>query len=62
MTLNVVTASIVVLGVEIEFSATAYIKENGVWKEFDPYVKFNDIWDEPEAVYKKIGNNWKRVY
>jgi hypothetical protein len=59
---NFVYGTLVALGTEIEFSAIAYIKERGAWRTFDPYVKFNDIWDEPQAIYKKIGNNWKRVY
>jgi hypothetical protein len=59
---NIVYGTLVALGTEIEFSAIAYIKERGAWRTFDPYVKFNDLWDEPQAIYKKIGNNWKRVY
>ena len=44
------------------FAAVAYIKENGIWKEFDPYVKWGGDWTLPEKVYKNVSNRWKRVY
>jgi hypothetical protein len=44
------------------FAAVAYIKEDGIWKEFDPYVKWGGDWTLPEKVYKNVSNRWKRVY
>jgi hypothetical protein len=44
------------------FAAVAYIKENGIWKEFDPYVKWGGDWTLPDKVYKNVSNRWKRVY
>ena len=47
----------------IQFSSTAYIKWDGVWKQFDPKVKQDGTWDDPLAIYKKIdANTWKRAY
>jgi len=40
----------------------AYVKVSGVWKLFVPYVKYNGSWQQPNAIYKKISGNWKRVY
>lgn len=59
---NNVYAVIISDGVHIPFEATAYIKEDGVWKEFDPYVKWGGSWAFPDKVYKNISNTWKRVY
>ena len=39
-----------------------YVKFSGVWKLFVPYVKYNGAWQQPNAIYKKISGNWKRVY
>jgi len=46
----------------ILFSSTAYIKEQGVWKVFDPYAKYEGSWVEPEKVYYKEGTSWRRVH
>jgi hypothetical protein len=46
----------------ILFSSTAYIKENGVWKIFDPYAKYEGSWVEPEKVYYKEGTSWRRAH
>lgn len=59
---NVVYCNIVSDGVLTPFEAVAYIKENGVWEEFDPYVKWGGTWSLPDKIYKNISENWKRVY
>ena len=46
----------------ILFSSTAYIKEQGVWKVFDPYAKYEGSWVEPEKVYYKEGTSWRRAH
>lgn len=61
---NVVYGNFTADGVYYKFSAVAYIKQNGVWEEFDPYVKWAGDWELPEAIYKKMPttSSWKRVY
>jgi len=59
---NSVYGNIVANGQVFPFKAVTYIKENGVWKEFDPYVKWGGDWTLPDKVYKNISNRWKRVY
>ncbi len=59
---NITYCNIVSDGVVIPFEAVAYIKEDGVWKEFDPYVKWGGAWNLPDRIYKNISENWKRVY
>lgn len=59
---NAVYGDIVANGQVFPFRAIAYIKEDGVWKEFDPYVKWGGDWTLPDKVYKNISNRWKRVY
>lgn len=59
---NSVYGTINVAGAVTPFAAVAYIKEDGIWKEFDPYVKWGGDWTLPEKVYKNISNKWKRVY
>jgi hypothetical protein len=39
-----------------------YVNVGGVWKLFVPYVKYNGVWQQPNAIYKKVSGNWKRVY
>lgn len=46
----------------IEFNATAFYKQDGVWKPFVPYVKNSSVWQQPLTVYKNIGGSWKRIY
>lgn len=59
---NSVYGTINANGLVRPFAAVAYIKENGIWKEFDPYVKWGGDWTLPEKVYKNVSNRWKRVY
>lgn len=59
---NSVYGNIVVNGVVAPFKAVAYIKENGVWVEFDPYVRWGGDWTLPDKIYKNVSNRWKRVY
>lgn len=59
---NSVYGNIVANGDSFPFEAVAYIKENGVWVEFDPYVKWGGDWTLPEKVYKKVSDRWRRVY
>lgn len=39
-----------------------YCKRNGDWKIGQVFVKNNNMWKTPTSVYKKLNNNWKRVY
>jgi hypothetical protein len=46
----------------IPMASEPYVKVSGVWKLFVPYVKYNGTWKQPNAIYKKVSGNWKRVY
>lgn len=45
-----------------QFNAVAYVKQSGVWKRMIPNVKDSSIWKTPSKMYKKINENWKRIY
>jgi hypothetical protein len=59
---NTVVGSLVANPTLIPLSSEPYVKVSGVWKLFVPYVKYNGAWQQPNAIYKKISGNWKRVY
>ena len=45
----------------IAFDATMYVRDLGTWKVSVPYVKHNNIWKRPLAIYKNQSGLWKRV-
>lgn len=56
-------SSLVAAATLIPMMATLpYVKVNGIWKLFVPYVKHSGIWKQPNAIYKKVSGNWKRIY
>ena len=59
---NVVVASMVADPTLKPLASEPYVKVSGVWKLFVPYVKHSGTWKQPNAIYKKISGNWKRVY
>ena len=59
---NAAESSIVADPLLIPLASGAYVKVSGVWKLFVPYVKHSGTWKQPNAIYKKISGNWKRVY
>lgn len=59
---NEIVGSMVAYDTYIPFSSTAYYKTGGNWQTTDVYVKHNDNWNPPTAVYKKISGNWKRIH
>lgn len=59
---NTVVSSMVADPTLIPLASEPYVKVSGVWKLFVPYVKHNGTWKQPNAIYKKVSGNWKRVY
>lgn len=59
---NTGQADLVGIPSKILFNGVPYYKEDGEWKRFEPYVKYEGVWKEPVAVYKKIDGSWKRIY
>ena len=45
-----------------QFNAVAYVKQAGVWKRMIPNAKHEGVWKEAMKMYKKINENWKRIY
>ncbi len=45
-----------------QFNAEAYVKQSGVWKRMIPNAKHEGVWKEAMKMYKKINENWKRIY
>lgn len=59
---NAAESSMVADPLLIPLASGAYVKVSGVWKLFVPYVKHSGTWQQPNAIYKKISGNWKRIY
>lgn len=59
---NTVIGSIVADPTYIKLVTHPYLKVNGVWKAMIPYVKHNEAWNEPQAIYKKESGHWRRIY
>jgi hypothetical protein len=59
---NTVVSSMVADPTLIPLASEPYVRVSGVWKLFVPYVKHNGSWKQPNAIYKKVSGNWKRVY
>ncbi len=45
-----------------QFNGLAYVKQNGIWKRMTPNAKHLGVWKEAQKMYKKISENWKRIY
>lgn len=45
-----------------QFNTVAYVKQSGVWKRMIPNAKHEGVWKEAMKMYKKINENWKRIY
>lgn len=54
--------SLVVTSTKLPFASQPFVKVSDDWKVFTPYVKNNDLWQEPEAIYKKESGLWRRIY
>lgn len=54
--------SLVAASTKLPFSSQPFVKVSNDWKVFTPYVKNNDVWQEPEAIYKKESGLWRRIY
>lgn len=59
---NIIAATMVGNGVRTLFSSEPYYKDNGSWKEFLPYVKWNGAWTGNIRIYKNTNGAWKRSY
>lgn len=59
---NEAEATLTASSEKTQFNALAYVKQNGVWKRMVPNVKHSNIWQEAHRMYKKISDNWKRIY
>lgn len=40
----------------------AYVKIRGTWRSCSPYIKVNEKWRQPKAIYQKSDKNWKLVW
>lgn len=60
--LNRVEGSMTATATFIPWFTGQYVKSNDVWFNTDIYVKYEDVWQQPIRIYKKISGNWKRVY
>lgn len=59
---NYIRSSLVVESNRIPFTSISYVKVEGVWKEFIPYVNNSNTWKVPHSIYKKVSSSWKRIY
>lgn len=59
---NEAESTLVASGDKTQFNALAYVKQNGIWKRMTPNAKHSGIWQEAQRMYKKISDNWKRIY
>jgi len=48
-------------GSKTGFLSIMYINVDGVWKNSQPFVKYEGSWVEPSSIYKKVGTTWTRV-
>lgn len=46
----------------ITFYQDMYYNVNGAWKISTPYVRYNDNWVQPAAIYIKRSGNWERAF
>ena len=46
----------------LPFTSRAFIKVNGIWKQFFPFANYLDIWKTPLKMYNKTNDFWKRIY
>lgn len=54
--------TIITIGNQIPFISTPFVKVMTEWKEFTPFVKYEDNWQVPHRIYKNLNGNWKRIF
>ena len=59
---NIIAATLIGDGDKTLFSSEPYYKDDGSWKEFLPYVKWNGAWTGNIKIYKHTNGAWKRSY
>jgi len=59
---NAITSSLVIEPTLVTGLFNSYVKVNGVWKESDISVKYNNAWVVPLFIYINLNGVWKRVY
>lgn len=59
---NIIAATLIGNGDKTFFSSEPYYKDDGSWKEFLPYVKWNGAWTGNVKIYKHTNGAWKRSY
>jgi len=59
---NVGIGSVVVSSTKIDFNAVVYANRSDEWKVVLPYIKYENIWQEPAKVYRHMNDGWKRIY
>lgn len=59
---NAAQSFFVAEGTKLPFTTSMYIKDNGVWKNLIPSVKYLGSWTDVDKIYVKTNNEWKRVY
>lgn len=59
---NVITSYLNAIPSLLTYNKEAFYNVNGVWKFLTPYVKHNNTWKEPNAIYVKQSGVWRRGY
>lgn len=59
---NIIAATLIGDGDKTLFSSEPYYKDDGSWKEFLPYVRWNGAWTGNIRIYKHTNGAWKRSY
>lgn len=62
ITPNLITSDLLATPSLFTFTREAFYNVNGVWKFLTPYVKHNNTWKEPDAIYVKQSGVWRRGY
>lgn len=59
---NTGEGTIISFGDRVPFSSEPYVKVLSNWKQFTPYIKYEDNWQVPQRIYKNLNGNWKRIF
>ena len=59
---NIITSDLSATPTLKVWIGTAYYNVHGVWKFLTPYIKHNNTWKEPDAIYVKQSGKWRRSY
>lgn len=59
---NAVEGFLSATAIVLTFYQDMYYNVNGAWKISVPYIKNNDNWVQPQAIYVKRSGNWERAF